>query len=58
MVELLNELKTSNSVKPHFNIIYKDDAKKKSKKEVTKLTPALLSQSKTIFLHEVVNSNY
>ena len=58
MVELLNELKTSNSVEPHFNIIYKDDAKKKSKKEVTKLTPALLSQSKTIFLHEVVNSNY
>jgi len=58
MVELLNELKTSNSVEPNFNIIYKDDAKKKSKKEVTNLTPALLSQSKTIFLHEVVNSNY
>ena len=58
MVELLNELKTSNSVEPHFKIIYKDDAKKKSNEEVTKLTPALLSQSKTIFLHEVVNSNY
>ena len=58
MVELLNELKTSNSVEPHFDIIYKDDAKKKSKKEFRKLTPALLSQSKTIFLHEVVNSNY
>ena len=58
MVELLNELKTSNSVEPHFKIIYEDDAKKKSKEKVTKLTPALLSQSKTIFIHEVVNSNY
>ena len=58
MVELLNELKTSNSVEPHFDIIYKDDAKKKSKKGVKKLTPSLLSQSKDSFLHEIIDFNY
>lgn len=43
IIDLLNELKTSNSIEPHFDIVYKDAAKKKSKKGVKKLTPSLLS---------------
>jgi hypothetical protein len=38
IIDLLDELKTSNSIEPHFDIVYKDDAKKKSNKGVKKLT--------------------
>lgn len=30
IIDLLDKLKTSNSIKPYFDIVYKDDAKKKS----------------------------
>lgn len=53
IIDLLDELKTSKLIEPHFDIVYKDDAKKKSKEGVKKLTPSLLSQSKDIFIHEI-----
>ena len=52
IIDLLDELKTSKLIEQHFDIVYKDDAKKKSKEGVKKLTPSLLSQSKNIFIHE------
>jgi hypothetical protein len=58
IIDLLDELKTSNSIEPHFDIVSKDDAKKKLNKGVKKLTPSLISQSKDIFLHEIIDSNY
>ena len=58
IIDLLDELKTSNSIEPHFDIVYKYDAEKKSNKKVKKLTPSLISQSKDIFLHEIIDSNH
>ena len=58
IVDLLDELKTSNSIEPHFDIVYKDNAQNKSSKRVEKLTPSLLNQIKDIFLHEIIDSNY
>ena len=46
------------TIEPYLDILYKDDAEKKSNKGVKKLTPSLISQSKDIFLHEMIDSNY
>ena len=57
IIYLLDDLKTYNSIELHFDIVYKDDAEKKSNKEVKKLTPSLINQSKDIFLNEIIDCN-
>jgi len=52
IVDLLNELITSKILESHFDIVSKNNSKKEFDK---KLTPSLLSQSKDIFLYEIID---
>ena len=52
IIDLLDKLKTSNSIKTYFYIVYKDNATKKS--EVKTLTPFLLSQNNDLLFSEII----
>jgi hypothetical protein len=55
IVDLLNELITSKTLESHFDIVSKNNSKKEFDERVKKLTPSLLSQSKDIFLYEIID---
>lgn len=55
IIDLLDELKAFDLIEAGFDIVYKDG--KKPEKGVKMLTPSILSQSKEIFLHEIIDSN-
>ena len=55
IIDLLDELKTSGSIEGGFDIVSKDG--KKSEKDVKMLTPSIISQSKEIFIHEIIDTN-
>ena len=55
IVDLLNELIISKALESDFDIVFKDNSKKEFDERVKKLTPSLLSQSKDIFLYEIID---
>lgn len=55
IIDLLDDLKAFDLIEAGFDIVSKDG--KKPEKGVKMLTPSILSQSKEIFLHEIINSN-
>ena len=55
IVDLLNELITSKALESDFGIVFKDNSKKEFDERVNKLTTSLLSQSKDIFLYEIID---
>jgi hypothetical protein len=54
IIHLFDELKNSKLIEPKFHIVQK----KGSYTTVKNLTPLLITQSKDIFFHEIIHSNF